>query len=307
MNLVATTKPWSRQARLIVQNLATSLLLLMGVSLFLLGLMASAPGPRSSDLQESNPPLTIYRNWLGALWHGNAILSLEGIAVSDLILPALRITIGLTLAALVLATVTALLVATYTSLKPAPLSMGFELVLYAISAIPIFLLGYGVYLSWINWFRKIPLVAASGDKTVNSSLLLLLAPVVILMLGDGNLLNLYRQFKAELGRIRGEDFVLGAIASGRSPRSRIIRNFRLPLAVIVTSRLTVLLGGAIVLEAIFNLKGIGYLSWRAAQNRDFNLLLSITLVSVLIVRITSLVGTILRIVLDPRLRTVVPR
>jgi hypothetical protein len=72
---------------------------------------------------------------------------------------------------------------------------------------------------------------------------------------------------------------------------------------VVGTNLAVLLGGIVVVERIFNFRGLGWLSWEATLKRDFSVLMGIVLVMALLIRSFMLAGDLLATWLDPRLKS----
>ncbi|MNY48671.1 Nickel transport system permease protein NikB [compost metagenome] len=64
-----------------------------------------------------------------------------------------------------------------------------------------------------------------------------------------------------------------------------------------------MLGGAVVIETVFSLPGLGRLAYDAVMARDYNVLLGILLVSSLLVIITNVLVDLLQTWLDPRIRS----
>jgi peptide/nickel transport system permease protein len=63
-----------------------------------------------------------------------------------------------------------------------------------------------------------------------------------------------------------------------------------------------ILGGALIVESLFNYPGMGLLFWNSAQTEDFPVMLGTTLVVGLGVVLGSLLADILYGVADPRVR-----
>jgi peptide/nickel transport system permease protein len=92
--------------------------------------------------------------------------------------------------------------------------------------------------------------------------------------------RLSRYIRASAVAALREDAVLAARASGLSPAriffSFILRGTLIPLITYFGLSLPVLFGGAIVIETLFGLPGLGRLSYEALMARDYPLLLGIT-------------------------------
>ncbi len=104
----------------------------------------------------------------------------------------------------------------------------------------------------------------------------------------------------------GEDYVRTAEAKGL-PRRRVVglhalRNSILPVLTFLAIDFGFLLGGAIVVEGIFNINGIGNAVFRAISQRDNLLIISFTLFAVVIFMVLSLIVDLVHARLDPRIR-----
>jgi peptide/nickel transport system permease protein len=103
-----------------------------------------------------------------------------------------------------------------------------------------------------------------------------------------------------------QDYVRTAVAKGAS-RSRVIyghvlRNALIPMVTLVGLSLPALVSGALIIESVFNINGIGLLTTQAAQNNDPGITLDTTLLLAIFTVIGSLLADISYAVLDPRVR-----
>jgi peptide/nickel transport system permease protein len=105
-----------------------------------------------------------------------------------------------------------------------------------------------------------------------------------------------------------EDYVRTARAKGASERRvlirHVMRNSLITIATLCGLYLPAILGGALIIEAVFNYPGMGYLFYQAAERQDYPVLLGLTVVGSLAVVIGNLLADIAYAVLDPRVRYV---
>lgn len=103
-----------------------------------------------------------------------------------------------------------------------------------------------------------------------------------------------------------QDYVRTAIAKGATKRRvlyrHVLRNAMIPLITLIGLSLPTLVGGALLVEQIFNIKGIGVLTINAALTNDFAIVLGTTMLTALVTIIGSLVADISYAALDPRVR-----
>jgi peptide/nickel transport system permease protein len=104
----------------------------------------------------------------------------------------------------------------------------------------------------------------------------------------------------------GEDYIRTARSKGMSERRVILRhNLRASLTPVVTQfglDVGTLIGGAIIVEVVFSLPGIGWTAIHAIQSQDLPLIMGITIVASTGVIVANLIVDIFYAVLDPRVR-----
>jgi len=114
-----------------------------------------------------------------------------------------------------------------------------------------------------------------------------------------------RLMRASMLEVAGQDYVRTARAKGISETrvlyGHALRNALLPLVTVVGVQVGSLLGGSVLVESVFGWPGLGRLAFEAVQQRDYNLLLGILLMSSLLVIAVNLVIDLLYAVLDPRI------
>jgi len=101
------------------------------------------------------------------------------------------------------------------------------------------------------------------------------------------------------------DFMRTARAKGLQERAVLfrhaLRNALLPMVTIAGLQASSMLGGAVVVESVFSLPGLGRLAQEAVVQRDLNMLLGITVMSSVLVIVVNLVIDIIYAKLDPRI------
>jgi ABC-type dipeptide/oligopeptide/nickel transport system permease component len=165
-------------------------------------------------------------------------------------------------------------------------------------SIPIFVIGFTLQLLvGVKW----GILPVAGLSEGFRSYLL---PAFVL--ASVSLAYLARLTRTGLVDTLGEDYVRTAEAKGL-PRRRVVgrhalRNSILPVMTFLAIDFAFLLGGAIVVEGIFNINGIGNTVFRAISQRDNLLIISFTLLAVVLFMIVSLIIDLVHVWLDPRLR-----
>jgi oligopeptide transport system permease protein len=166
-------------------------------------------------------------------------------------------------------------------------------------SIPIFVIGFvlqfivGIKLGWFP-------ATVSADATLYE----LLLPGFVL--ASVSLAYVARLTRTSIVENMRADFVRTARAKGL-PRSRIVgvhtlRNSLIPVITFIGVDFGTLLGGAVVTEGIFNIKGVGGLLFGAISRREGAVITGVITVLVLIYLLVSLLVDLLYAVLDPRIR-----
>jgi peptide/nickel transport system permease protein len=103
-----------------------------------------------------------------------------------------------------------------------------------------------------------------------------------------------------------EDYVRTARAKGASQRRvlirHVLRNSLITITTLLGLSLPGVFGGALIIEAVFNYQGMGYLFYQSAAAQDYPVLLGFTVVVAVMTVAGSLLADIAYTVLDPRVR-----
>jgi peptide/nickel transport system permease protein len=103
-----------------------------------------------------------------------------------------------------------------------------------------------------------------------------------------------------------QDYIRTARAKGASNWQTIyrhlLRNSLLPIVTLVGLSLPAVLSGAVVVEAIFNYPGMGWLFWTAAGTKDYSVLMGFTVVVAAATVIGNFLADLATALLDPRIR-----
>jgi peptide/nickel transport system permease protein len=81
-----------------------------------------------------------------------------------------------------------------------------------------------------------------------------------------------------------------------------VRNALLPLITVLALQIPRLFGGAVIIETIFNIPGIGLTLVNAMNTKDYPLLMGGILLSGIMVLLSSLIADIAYAIADPRIR-----
>ena len=102
------------------------------------------------------------------------------------------------------------------------------------------------------------------------------------------------------------DYVKTALAKGLSWRRTVfvhaLRNSLIPIATSVGTLLGIFLTGSFLIERVFNIQGVGLLSFEAIQARDFPVVLGFLVISSVLLMVGNLVSDLAVAFVDPRVR-----
>jgi len=103
----------------------------------------------------------------------------------------------------------------------------------------------------------------------------------------------------------GEDYILTARAKGLATwtivRKHALRNSMLPITTLIFLSLGYIVGGAILIESVFNYPGIGLLTYDAVFAKDYPIMQGAFLVLTVSVIFANYVADLLYFRLDPRI------
>jgi peptide/nickel transport system permease protein len=254
------------------------------------------------------PLPTQYFDWLGGLLHGDLGTSyVSKVAIGPQVFDRLQVTLWLVVAGMIIALLVAAPAGTVMAARHRKLS---GLALSAVSqvgvAVPAFLAGillivvFAVKLGWLPANGWTPPAQDPGMFVKQ-----LILPALSLGLVQGAVLTRYIR-SAVLDVLR-EDYLRTARAKGLRPFQALwrhgLRNAAVPVVTVLGLQLATLLIGAVVVERVFVIPGLGSLLLDGVSNRDLLLVQDVVMVLVLAVLLVNFVVDLLYVALDPRLRT----
>jgi peptide/nickel transport system permease protein len=146
-----------------------------------------------------------------------------------------------------------------------------------------------------------------GDSAVDAFRSLLL-PAISLAIVQAAILTRY--VRSSVLEVMREDYIRTARAKGLSQTAALrrhgLRNAAIPVVTVLGLQLTALLVGAVVIENVFTLPGLGMQLVDAIDSREIILVLDIVMLLVAIALVVNLVVDLLYFVIDPRLRSAQP-
>lgn len=184
------------------------------------------------------------------------------------------------------------------------LDYGFMLAALLGVSIPNFWLGLGLILLFSVELRWLP---AAGYQPVAEGLAgalrYLVMPAVALGFTQSALIA--RITRASMLEVLRQDFIRTARAKGLSERvvtyKHALRNALIPTLTVIGITVAVLMGGAIVVETVFNLPGLGRLIIQSVLRRDYPVIQGAVLFVATVYVVINLIVDVLYVWVDPRI------
>lgn len=261
-----------------------------------------------AEFGTNRPLVTQYLSWFGNFLRGSFGRSyLTHADIGPQIADRLQVTAWLVVLALVVATVLALPLGVVAAVMHRKMS---GTLLSAISqvgmAVPAFIAAillidiFAVRLQWVPSGGWTP--PASDPETFLRQVIL---PVLSLGLIQAALLSRYVR-SATLNVLR-EDYMRTARAKGLTPGRAFLRhgmrNVAIPVVTVLGLQVSALLVGAIVIERVFVIPGLGGLLLDSVSNRDLLVVQGVVMVLLVVVLVVNFITDALYLLIDPRLRS----
>lgn len=253
-------------------------------------------------------PLTVqFLRYLAKTLHGDFGNSLfGGQPVLDLIATRIPVTLELALLAILLSLCIALPLGILSAKRPNSWIDHFSrLLALAGAAVPTFWLSLilvfllSVTVQWLPSLGWVPLSEGVGDNLIH-----LIIPVFVLSLPLSAMES--RMLRGEMLEVLNQVYIQVARAKGLRQRvvllRHALRNAVLPVITIIGLQMGTLLGGAVIVESIFSLPGMGQLVFDSIVQRDYSVLNGCVLFMGGTILLTNLAVDVLYAFLDPRIR-----
>lgn len=260
-----------------------------------------------TQLGLDRPALTRYVEWIGGLAVGDLGIShIYGIPVSEMVVDRLAISLPLALLAFLLTAAIALPVGIAAATRKGGLADALAIGFAQIGlAIPNFWFGillillFAVQLGWVSSGGFPGWSNGAGD-----ALAALLLPALALALSEAAILS--RVARAALLETLGEDYIRTARAKGVASRDIIahhaFRNALIPISTIMGLQFAFLVAGAVIIENVFYLPGLGRLLIQAIFQRDLVVVRDLVLLFAGFVVLVNFLVDLAYAAIDPRAR-----
>lgn len=305
----------------LIRRLMIGVATLFLITVIVFGLISVAPGGPAAIMSMTttatvrsqlnkqyglNQPVPVrYAEWLGSAVRGNLGQSYDfGEPVSTVIMQRLPNTVILAGTALVLSIIIGVPLGIWAAMfRGRWLDTAVSSVSTLGLSVPDFWLAtllIIVFAVFLHWLPASGMYSNSGGALLSH----LVMPAVVLTIAI--LPNIVRFTRSNMVNVLGQDYIRTARSKGLR-RSRVfykhaLRNAMVPILSLVGLLAAALFGGSAVVETVFAWPGIGRLTVQAATDRDYPLIMGVTLLVSTIVIVANLVTDLLYAVLDPRIR-----
>ncbi|WJZ03333.1 ABC transporter permease [Corynebacterium freiburgense] len=249
---------------------------------------------------------TQYITWIGGLLSGNFGVSLTNkLDITPLLIDRLQVSLILVASSMALALLIAIPMGTWAAMRHRHFDGAFITAFSQVGiAIPSFLAGillvsaFAVNLGWLPANGWVP--PAHSTKEFLARLVL---PTISLAAVQGAMMTRY--VRASVLEIIHEDFMRTARATGLSKIGAMLRhglrNAALPVITVTGVQLTALVVGAVVVEKVFVIPGLGTMLLDAVVNRDLITIQTVVMVLVFLTLLANLIVDLVSNFIDPRI------
>ncbi len=309
----------------LVRRLIQSVVLMLLVSVATFWLIHSAPGGPAiltqPDLTKEqierlraqlglDEPIPVqYVKWLGNLAQGRLGKSFsQGVNVSTLIVERLPATLALAGVALVLSVAVAIPLGIASALRPySLLDQVATAAAFFGMAVPTFWLGIVLIILFavqLGWLPSGGMYTVGTGFDLGDRLRYLVLPAIVL--STAGIAQVTRYTRSTMLGVLREDYMRTALAKGLSRRGAVwrhgLKNAMIPIVTVVGLLLPRLVSGAAITESVFAWPGMGRLAVEAAFQRDYPVIMGVTLLISAVVIASNLVTDVLYVALDPRVK-----
>jgi microcin C transport system permease protein len=176
---------------------------------------------------------------------------------------------------------------------------------YALGILLITFLGGGSFLDWFpisgivsDNFEQLSLVGKILDFLHHMVL-----PLICYMASEFAFLTILMK-NSLIDEIK-KDYMRTAIVKGSTFNTAVwkhaFRNSLIPLATRVGEIFTIMFAGALLIERVFDIDGMGLLVFNSIVSRDYNVIMGIILLSSIMALLGRLFSDILYVIVDPRI------
>ncbi|MEV6381958.1 ABC transporter permease [Streptomyces sp. NPDC051773] len=280
-----------------------------GVARATLGMSASASDVRHRmvELGLDRPLLVQFGDWLGGVFTGDFGQSyLTGQSVAGALQVRVPVTLALTLITLVLTAVISVVLGVTAAVRGGWVDRMVQFLSVLGTAVPSFIIAIVLVFTFAVHVEAFPATGyTSPEISFGGWISSVTLPVLALLIGS--VASAAVQFRAAFLDNLGRDYVRTLRARGVPERAvlfrHVLRNAGGPGLTVLNLQLIGTLGGAVFVEQIFALPGMGQLGNLSAQSGDVPMVMGTVLVTIAIVIVVNILGDLATMLLNPKART----
>ncbi|MBN1643330.1 MAG: ABC transporter permease [Dehalococcoidales bacterium] len=261
------------------------------------------------ELGLDKPPPIQYAEWIGNIvLHGNLGESFlkKNVTVLGELKRALPVTLELGILAILIALILAIPSGVYSAIRQNSFGdlLGRSFAIMCI-AVPSFWIAIMVLIYpsvWWNWSPPIPYIPITED--LGKNLIQFIIPATIMGMGmSGMTMRLTRTMMVDVLR---QDYIRTAWAKGLRERTvvmkHVLKNALIPVVTLVGLYIPGVIGGAVIIEQLFVLPGVGRLALESLNARDYPIVSGVNLFLSVVIVFANLAVDLTYSYLDPRIK-----
>jgi peptide/nickel transport system permease protein len=280
-----------------------------GIANAVLGIGATPEAVQAKvvELGLDQPLLVQYWAWLTGAVQGDLGSSFyTGESVTSALATRVPVTLALIVVTLLLTAVFSVILGVTAAVRGGWVDRALQFIAVLGTAVPAFIIAIAlVYVLAIRW----PVFPATGyvspDVSFPGWVAALVLPVTALLIGS--VASAAQQFRSAVLDTLGRDYVRTLRARGISEPyvvfRHVLRNSAAPGLTVLSLTMLGLLGGAVFIEQVFALPGMGQLAVASAQIIDVPMVMGTVLVTIVIVLVVNFLGDLAITILNPKART----
>ncbi|BCW58645.1 ABC transporter permease [Arthrobacter sp. StoSoilB20] len=261
---------------------------------------------KTQQLGLDRPLTTQFLEWASGAVQGNLGRSwFTGQSVTEALLTRLPVTLTLTIGAVLLSAVVAVCLGAASARQRGPLDRFIQIASVTVAAVPGFLMALALVLMFALSLRWFPATGYTRpDVSFPGWLSTITLPVLALSIAAtasvaqqirGSMIDAMRLDYVRTLRARG-------LPEGRVMFGHVLRNAAAPALSVLGLQFIVLFGGAVVVEQVFSLPGLGQSAIAATAQGDIPIVMGLVILTAIVVFLVNLAIDLLQGWLNPKMR-----
>lgn len=258
------------------------------------------------QLHLDDPIIVQYARWLGNVIRGDLGVDYQtGEPISSQIIERLPVTLELTLLGMLFSAAIAIPLGALAARRGGAADVGASTLGFIGISIPDFWLGvmlillFALYFGWLPSFGYVPI-----DESLWGNIKHMLLPAITLGLNYAAVLT--RTTRGAILEVLDRPYVTTARAKGLTERrvmiGHVLKNSAIPIVTVMGLQVGYALGGAVIIEQVFSLPGVGRLTLDAVLSRDYPLIQGSVLLITIMFMLVNILTDSMHALLDPQAR-----